>query len=216
MLLTYIFLILFFSLIVLFIVPKQSKNVLHFISATTSGFVLILASYILSKFDTNVYYFQELITYKFDSQFFNFSFSFGLDGISIYFFFLSTLLIFLCILFIWNESNFKEYVINLLLIEFFLLIIFSVLDLMLFYIFFEAILIPMFLIIGIWGSRERKIRAVYLFFFYTLCGSLLMLIGILYIYQKVGSLNMEYLLAWNFTLNEQIFLWLAFFFFICI
>ena len=73
MLLTYIFLILFFSLIVLFIVPKQSKNILQFISATTSGFVLILASYILSKFDTNVYYFQELITYKFDSQFFFFS-----------------------------------------------------------------------------------------------------------------------------------------------
>ena len=212
MLLTFIFLILLATLIVLIIVPKQNRKMLQFISIGTSGFVLILSSYILSKFDTNIYYFQELTTYKFDSQFLNFSYSFGLDGISIYFFFLSALLIFLCILFIWNENNFKEYIINLLLIELFLLIIFSVLDLILFYIFFEAILIPMFLIIGIWGSRERKIRAVYLFFFYTLCGSLLMLIGILYIYQKVGSLNMEYLLAWNFTLNEQIFLWFAFFF----
>lgn len=212
MLLTSIFSILFIALIVLFIVPKRNKTKLQFISIGTSGLVLILSSYILSKFDTNIYYFQELTTYKFDSQFLNFSYSFGLDGISIYFFFLSSLLIFLCILFIWNENNFKEYVINLLLIELFLLIIFSVLDLILFYIFFEAILIPMFLIIGVWGSRERKIRAVYLFFFYTLCGSLLMLIGILYIYQKVGSLNMEYLLTWNFTLNEQIFLWFAFFF----
>jgi len=111
-----------------------------------------------------------------------------------------------------KKKNFKEYSINLLLIELFLLIIFSVLDLMLFYIFFEAILIPMYLIIGVWGSRERKIRAVYLFFFYTLCGSLLMLIGILYIYNQVGTLNLEYLLAWNFTLTEQIFLWFAFFF----
>jgi len=75
------------------------------------------------------------------------------------------LLFFLCILFISNEKNFKDYAINLLFIELFLFIIFSVLDLMLFYIFFEAILVPMFLLTGIWGSRERKIRAVYLFFF---------------------------------------------------
>ena len=64
-----------------------------------------------------------------------------------------------------------------------------------FYVFFEAILIPMFVIIGFWGSRERKIRAVYLFFFYTLCGSILMLISILYILGEVGSLNLEYLYA---------------------
>lgn len=81
------------------------------------------------------------------------------------------------------------------LIELFLLIIFSTLDLFVFYIFFEAILVPMFLIIGVHGSRERKIRAVYLFFFYTLCGSILMLISILYIYVTAGTLNMEYLSA---------------------
>ncbi|MFN9953253.1 MAG: proton-conducting transporter membrane subunit, partial [bacterium] len=103
---------------------------------------------------------------------FNLSYSFGIDGISVFFFFLSSLLIFICILFIWNENNFKKYALKLLLIELFLLIIFSVLDLFLFYIFFEAILIPMYLMIGFWGSRERKIRAGYLFFFYTLCGSI--------------------------------------------
>lgn len=79
------------------------------------------------------------------------------------------------------------------LIELFLLIIFSTLDLFVFYVFFEAILVPMFLIIGVHGSRERKIRAVYLFFFYTLCGSILMLISILYIYVVAGTLSMEYL-----------------------
>jgi NADH:ubiquinone oxidoreductase subunit 4 (subunit M) len=99
----------------------------------------------------------------------------------------------------------------LFLIEIFLLIIFSTLDLFIFYIFFEAILVPMFLIIGIFGSRERKIRAVYLFFFYTLCGSILMLISILYMYIIVGSLNFEQLNAWNFTETEQLFLWLTFF-----
>jgi proton-translocating NADH-quinone oxidoreductase chain M len=65
--------------------------------------------------------------------------------------------------------------------------------------------------IGIWGSRERKIRAVYLFFFYTLCGSILMLLGILYIYSVAGTLNFEYLLTWQFSETEQLLLWLAFF-----
>jgi len=141
----------------------------------------------------------------------NLNFSFGIDGISIFFFVLTSFLIFLCILFIWNERLLKEYTMNLLLIELLLLLVFSVLDVFLFYIFFEAILIPMFILIGIWGSRERKIRAVYLLFFYTLFGSLLMLIGLLYMYSIVGTLNLEYLLAWNFTFNEQCWLWLAFF-----
>ena len=141
----------------------------------------------------------------------NLSFSFGLDGISIFFFVLTSLLIFLCILFIWNERLLKEYAMNLLLIELLLLLVFSVLDIFLFYIFFEAILIPMFVLIGIWGSRERKIRAVYLLFFYTLFGSLLMLVGLLYIYTLTGTLNLEYLLAYKFTMEEQCWLWLAFF-----
>ena len=145
----------------------------------------------------------------------NLSFSFGLDGISIFFFVLTSLLIFLCILFIWNERLLKEYALNLLLIELLLLLVFSVLDIFLFYIFFEAILIPMFVLIGIWGSRERKIRAVYLLFFYTLFGSLLMLVGLLYIYTLTGTLNLEYLLAYKFTMEEQCWLMVSIFFIIC-
>jgi hypothetical protein len=141
----------------------------------------------------------------------NLNFSFGIDGISIFFFVLTSFLIFLCVLFIWNERFLKEYAINLLFIELLLLLVFSVLDVFLFYIFFEAILIPMFILIGIWGSRERKIRAVYLLFFYTLFGSLLMLVGLLYMYSVTGTLNLEYLLAWNFSFEEQCWLWLAFF-----
>lgn len=141
----------------------------------------------------------------------NLTCSFGIDGIAVYFFFLSSLLIFICILFIWNDSFFREYAINLFLIQLFLLIVFFTLDLFVFYIFFEAILIPMFLTIGIWGSRDRKIRAVYLFFFYTLCGSLLLLISIFYIFVTVGTLNLQYLLSWEFTKLEQIFLWGSFF-----
>jgi len=212
MLLTSIFSTLTLGIIIMSVIAKAKQVLLRFVSIATSSIALILSAIVLARFDSNSYYFQEVVTYKLDAKLLNLSYSFGLDGISVHFFFLSALLVFLCILFIWNENNFKEYAINLLLIELFLLIIFSVLDLMLFYIFFEAILIPMYLIIGVWGSRERKIRAVYLFFFYTLCGSLLMLIGILYIYNQVGTLNLEYLLAWNFSLNEQLFLWFAFFF----
>ncbi len=212
MLLNTIFLTLISSLIVISLINDQNHRLLRLVSGGASSFVFILSTLILAKFDNNNSFFQEVVTYKLDTSILNFSYSFGLDGISLYFFFLSALLIFLCILFVWDEKRYKEYVFNLLLIELFLLIIFSVLDLLLFYIFFEAILIPIYLVIGIWGSRERKIRAVYLFFFYTLCSSLLMLIAILYIYNKVGTLNLEYLLTVDFTLTEQLFLWMAFFF----
>ena len=100
---------------------------------------------------------------------------------------------------------------NLLLLELLLLLVFSVLDLFLFYIFFEAILIPMFFLIGFLGSRARKIRAAYLLFFYTLFGSLLMLIGLIYIYSRVGSLNIEYVSSFCFSEIDQKILWIAFF-----
>jgi proton-translocating NADH-quinone oxidoreductase chain M len=80
-----------------------------------------------------------------------------------------------------------------------------------FYIFFEAVLIPMFLIIGIWGSRERKIRAAYQFFVYTLVGSVLMLLAIMYIYYQVGTTDVQVLTSVSFDYNTQIILWLAFF-----
>jgi len=95
--------------------------------------------------------------------------------------------------------------------EFFLIGVFSILDLLLFYIFFESVLIPMYLIVGVWGSRERKIRAAYFFFLYTLLGSVLMLLSILYIFYQVGSTDYEILLTFIFSKTEQKFLWLSFF-----
>jgi len=211
MLLTAIFSILLLSIFITFFISNNNLNLLRLVSLVASGLVLVLSCFLLIKFDCNNYYFQNIVTYEIGSIFFNLTFSCGLDGISIFFFWLTTLLIFLCILFVWKEAFLKEYIINLLVIELLLLLVFSVLDLFLFYIFFEAILIPMYLIIGVWGSRERKIRAIYLLFFYTLFGSLLMLMGFLYIYSITGTLNLEYLLTWSFTFNEQLWLWLAFF-----
>ena len=97
----------------------------------------------------------------------NLNITFGIDGISLFFLLLTTLLIPLCLLISWNSinNNLKGYLISFLLIEFFLIVVFCVLDLLMFYIFFESILIPMFLIVGFWGSRERKVLATYYFFF---------------------------------------------------
>lgn len=119
----------------------------------------------------------------------------------------------LCILVSWSSVKFlvKEYLICFLLLEFLLIQVFSVLDLLWFYIFFESVLIPMFLIVGIWGSRERKIRAAYQFFLYTLIGSLLMLVALLTIYFQVGSTDLQLLGHYNFTELKQIIFWLAFF-----
>ena len=98
-----------------------------------------------------------------------------------------------------------------LIMEAMLVLVFSVRDLLLFYICFESVLIPMFIIIGVWGSRERKVRAAYMFFLYTLIGSVLMLLSILYIYFAVGTTDYEMLLAHKFNDIEQRFIFLAFF-----
>jgi proton-translocating NADH-quinone oxidoreductase chain M len=144
---------------------------------------------------------------------FNVNLNLGVDGISLFFVLLTTLLIALCLLISWDtvKLNLKEYLISFLVMEFFLIGVFCVLDLLLFYIFFESVLIPMFLIIGLWGSRERKIRAAYFFFLYTLSGSILMLLSILYIYLQSGTTDYEVLLTFTFSSFEQQLLWFTFF-----
>ena len=143
----------------------------------------------------------------------NLNLTVGIDGISLFLVILTTLLIPLCILASWTgiKVNVKEYLIAFLVMESFLIGVFCTLDLLLFYILFESVLIPMFLIIGIWGSRERKIRAAYFFFIYTLLGSVLMLLGILYIYTLVGTTDYETLLAFSLSPLEQKVLWMTFF-----
>jgi len=211
MYLIFSFVILIFSIFLVLFIDKNSLQLLRIVSLISTGTVLVLSCLLVAGFDNNLYHFQYITNFQFDTNVFNLSYCFGLDGLSIIFIFLSSLLIFLTILFIWQDSLFKEYCLSLLIIELFLYFIFSTLDLFIFYVFFEAILIPMYLVIGIWGSRQRKIRAVYLFFFYTLCGSILMLVGILYISSTIGTLNLEYLIFWNFSTKEQLLLWLAFF-----
>jgi NADH-quinone oxidoreductase subunit M len=143
----------------------------------------------------------------------NLNVTLGVDGISLFFLLLTALLIPLCILISWNsvQANLKGYLIAFLSIELFLIGVFCVLDVLMFYILFESILIPMFLVIGIYGSRERKIWASYYFFLYTLLGSVVMLLSILYIYNQVGTTDYEILLTFAFSDLEQKLLWFTFF-----
>nr|YP_010868445.1 NADH dehydrogenase subunit 4 [Hydrozoanthus antumbrosus]YP_010868470.1 NADH dehydrogenase subunit 4 [Hydrozoanthus tunicans]WGU19943.1 NADH dehydrogenase subunit 4 [Hydrozoanthus antumbrosus]WGU19982.1 NADH dehydrogenase subunit 4 [Hydrozoanthus tunicans] len=132
----------------------------------------------------------------------------AVDGISLFFFILTALLIPICILISWNSIKYllKEFLLCLLFLEILLMGVFSALDLLLFYILFEGILIPMFLLIGIWGSREEKVRASYYFFFYTLIGSVFMLLGIFQLYDIAGTTDYQTLL--NIKLPESTQKWI--------
>jgi proton-translocating NADH-quinone oxidoreductase chain M len=212
MILTVIFFSLLLGIISLFLIPQNKIKIIKLISLSLAGFILVVSSVMFSLFNSNKSTFQFVTEFSsINSTFLNIDFSFGIDGIAIYFFFLTTFLSFLCIIFIWDEADFKSYSILLFILELLLLLTFSVLNLFLFYVFFECILIPIYLIIGLWGSREKKIRASYLLFFYTICGSLLLLIAILYIYSVTGTFNFEYLQIYPFNFDQQTFLWFAFF-----
>ncbi len=140
------------------------------------------------------------------------SYQVGIDGISILFVVLTTFLIPICILASYNSIKFsiKEYLIAFLALEAFVIGVFISMDLILFYLFFEGGLIPMFLIIGIWGG-ERRIYSTFKFFLYTLAGSVFMLLAIIFMYWEAGTSNIPVLLQYDFDFNDQIILWLAFF-----
>ena len=159
-----------------------------------SFFTLIFSCFLWIFFDNCTSDFQFVESYHWLDDF-NIHFVFGIDGISLFFIILTTLLIPLCLLASWTgiQKRVKEYIIAFLIIESILIAVFSILDVLLFYVFFESVLIPMFLIIGFWGSRESKIRAAYLFFIYTLFGSVLILLAILYLYSTFWCFNSRWL-----------------------
>jgi len=136
----------------------------------------------------------------------------GIDGISIYFVLLTTLITPLVLLSNWHSitENVKSYIIIILLLETLLLGVFLVLNIFLFYIFFESTLIPLFLLIGMYGSNN-KVRASFYLFLYTLLGSLFLLISILYILTIVGATDFDILYKTNFNYNTQIILFIGIF-----
>ena len=136
----------------------------------------------------------------------------GVDGISMLFVILTTFLMPLCILASWEsiERQVKEYMIAFLVLETLMIGVFCALDLVLFYLFFEAGLIPMFIIIGVWGGK-RRVYASFKFFLYTLLGSVLMLLAIMAMYWQAGTTDIPTLMTFKFPKDMQWWLWLAFF-----
>lgn len=177
----------------------------------TSIGTFILSCLIWLQFDNSIAEYQLSEKHQWFTDF-NFNYHIGVDGISLFMILLSTFLTPFCILASWISINkrIKEYMMAFLFLETVLLGMFSSIDILLFYIFFESVLIPMFLIIGVWGG-ERRIYATFKFFLYTLLGSVLMLVAIIFIYQLTNSMSISELQGNFFSKNIQIYLWLAFF-----
>src|SRR6185312_7277955 len=143
----------------------------------------------------------------------NIGYHMGIDGISLFFVLLSTLLTPICVLASWEaiQSRVKEYMVAFLVLETFMVGMFCALDLALFYVFFEGVLIPMFLIIGVWGGK-RRVYAAFKFFLYTLLGSVLMLLAIIAIYWQAGTSDLPTVVEkMQLPFQWQFWLWLAFF-----
>ena len=207
-----IFLPLLGSLIIFLIKEDDSSsNNIKWAALWTSVGTFILSCLIWLQFDSSIVNYQLIEKYKWFSDF-NFFYHVGVDGISLFMVMLSTFLTPFCILASWVsiKKRIKEYMMAFLFLETAMLGMFFSIDILLFYIFFESVLIPMFLIIGIWGG-ERRIYASFKFFLYTLLGSVLMLIAIIFIYQNTNSMNIADLQGNFFTKKAQIYLWLAFF-----
>jgi NADH-quinone oxidoreductase subunit M len=185
---------------------QSSKYVALFISLAN----FLLSLYLWYIFDKTSVDFQFLENREWLAGFVNYKV--GVDGISILFIILTAFITPICIISV-NETikhKLKEFLIAILIMETFMLGVFCSLDLVVFYLFFEAGLIPMFLIIGIWGG-QRRVYSAFKFFLYTLLGSVLMLIAIISIYWIAGTTDVERLFEIGIDAKYQNLLWLAFF-----
>ena len=177
----------------------------------TSTMTFIVSLVLLVDFNTNIASYQFVEDFKWITAI-NARYHVGVDGISLLFVILTTFLTPLAILSSWNsiKERVRDYMIAFLVLETLMIGMFCALDMVLFYIFFEGVLIPMYLIIGIWGGA-RRIYASLKFFLYTFLGSVLMLVAILYMGNVAGTFSIETLTDHNFSSTEQIWLFIAFF-----
>ena len=185
------------------------RNILN-VSLLTTVFTFVVSLFIWINFDNSNTGFQMVEKHAWLGT--GISYHVGVDGISMLFVILTTLLMPFCILASWNsvEKRLKEYMIAFLVLETLMIGVFVSLDIVLFYVFFEAGLIPMFIIIGVWGGKDR-VYASYKFFLYTLLGSVLMLLAIMAMYWDAGTTDIAALLQHDFPPQMQTWLWLAFF-----
>ena len=185
---------------------KNAKGVALFVTL----FVMVLAILLTIEFDPGEAGFQFVEDAPWLAQL-GISYRMGVDGLSILFVLLTALLMPICILASWNlDKRIADYMAAFLLLETLVIGIFCALDLVLFYILFEGSLIPMFLIIGVWGGQNR-IYAAFKFFLYTFLGSVLMLVAMIFMFIDAGTTDITALLDHNFAREVQTWLWLAFF-----
>jgi NADH-quinone oxidoreductase subunit M len=187
--------------------PAIEKNA-KWIALWTTLATLAVSVFLLTRFDRSVPGYQFIENY---SWFAGAGYHMGVDGISILFVLLTAFLLPICIIASWNpiKQRVTEYLICFLVLETLIIGVFTSLDLFLFYIFFEGGLVPMFLIIGIWGGKNR-VYAAYKFFLYTLLGSILMLGAMLYMAATAGTTSIPELTAYKWDPNTQILLFIAF------
>ncbi|HXS42804.1 MAG TPA: NADH-quinone oxidoreductase subunit M [Stellaceae bacterium] len=183
----------------------------RWIALWTSGIDLLLSLVIWAEFDPTSAKFQFVEQAAWLPQF-KIGYQMGVDGISLFFVVLCAFLTPICVIASWTsvKTRVREYMIAFLVLETMMVGMFCALDFVLFYMFFEGVLIPMFLIIGVWGG-PRRVYAAFKFFLYTLLGSVLMLLAILAIYFQVGSTDIVAALNTHFPPRMQTWLWLAFF-----
>ena len=189
--------------------PAARANIRN-VTLLTTVFTFVLSLFIWAGFDNANPGFQ--MVEKMDWLDSGISYHMGVDGISMLFVILTTFLMPLCILASWVsvEKRVKEYMIAFLVLETLMIGVFCALDIVLFYVFFEAGLIPMFIIIGVWGGK-RRVYASFKFFLYTLLGSVLMLLAIMAMFWQSGTTDIPTLLTYNFPVTMQTWLWFAFF-----
>jgi NADH-quinone oxidoreductase subunit M len=190
--------------------PSGQRNI-RWIGLWTSLLTFAISLLIWTGYDPSNGGFQFVERYEWVPSA-NFVYQKGVDGISLWFVLISTLLTPICVVSSWDSIKVrpKEWIIALLVLETMMIGMFTALDLVLVYVFFEGVLIPMFLIIGIWGG-QRRIYAAFKFFLYTLVGSVLMLLAIIAMYLKGGTTDMIVILRTPFAPELQTWLWLAFF-----
>ena len=183
----------------------------RYVALWTSFVVLVVVLLIWAAFDTTTAEFQFVERAPWIPAF-GIEFHLGIDGISLFLVLLTAFLVPVCILCSWDSiaTRVREYMIAFLIMESFIIGVFCALDVVLFYLFFEAMLIPMFLIIGIWGG-PRRIYSAIKFFLYTLVGSVLLLVALLTIYLETGTTSIPDLMGWGFAEDLQRWLWLAMF-----
>lgn len=208
----YKFFLFFIFYLILKSLFKEKLKFQRFLSLFVGCFIFIISIF-LWLFFINISVDVQFLSIFNWLSFFNLYYSFGIDGLSIFFIILTAFLVPLCILATWYHYLycFFEFVLLLFFIEFLLINFFSVTDLVFFYICFEGILLPLFVVIGNFGSRQRRIHASFQLFFYTLIGSFFMLFNIIYIWLKNGSTDFGILLESLFPYNFQLLLWLFFF-----